>query len=135
MYVHDGLHHLPNPLIGVREMLGVARVAVAISEPTPSVATQVAVRSRSQRTLRRPATSYAGSTRRCYLAWPSRQGLPGLRRRRYRLFSRDGAGVTTRLLSTRPVYPAARVACRLAMWASAPVGNKLVFAAIRDEAA
>ena len=43
-YVHDGLHHLADPLVGVREMARVADGAVSINEPTPALATMVAIR-------------------------------------------------------------------------------------------
>ena len=41
--VHDGLHHLPNPLQAVREMCRVARRAVIIMEPARSWLTRQAV--------------------------------------------------------------------------------------------
>ena len=42
--VHDGLHHLSDPVRGLVEMARVARRAVSISEPARAVATAVAVR-------------------------------------------------------------------------------------------
>jgi ubiquinone/menaquinone biosynthesis C-methylase UbiE/uncharacterized protein YbaR (Trm112 family) len=43
-YVHDGLHHLPDPLVGIRELARVAGRAVSVNEPADARLTQVAVR-------------------------------------------------------------------------------------------
>jgi SAM-dependent methyltransferase/uncharacterized protein YbaR (Trm112 family) len=42
-YVHDGLHHLPDPMRGVRELARVARRALSVNEPADAILTQVAV--------------------------------------------------------------------------------------------
>ncbi|MDQ6778278.1 MAG: methyltransferase domain-containing protein [Actinomycetota bacterium] len=42
--VHDGLHHLTDPMRGLIEMARVARCAVTVSEPARAVATAIAVR-------------------------------------------------------------------------------------------
>jgi SAM-dependent methyltransferase len=44
VYVHDGLHHLEDPAVGLREMARVARVAVSVNEPAQARATSAAVR-------------------------------------------------------------------------------------------
>ncbi|MEX2226031.1 MAG: methyltransferase domain-containing protein [Dehalococcoidia bacterium] len=43
-YVHDGLHHLDDPLSGVRELARVARRGVSINEPADALATRIGVR-------------------------------------------------------------------------------------------
>jgi hypothetical protein len=43
-YVHDGLHHLDEPALGLRELARVARCAVSVNEPADALGTQVAVR-------------------------------------------------------------------------------------------
>ncbi len=43
VFVHDGLHHLPDAYRGVREMLRVARRAVIIAEPADATLTRLAV--------------------------------------------------------------------------------------------
>ena len=43
-YVHDGLHHLQDPAIGLRELARVARRAVSVNEPADAFGTLVAVR-------------------------------------------------------------------------------------------
>ncbi len=44
VFVHDGLHHLPDAYQGVREMLRVARQAVVIAEPADAALTRLAVK-------------------------------------------------------------------------------------------
>jgi len=43
-YVHDGLHHLRDPFVGLKEMTRVARVGVSLSEPAASPVSAAAVR-------------------------------------------------------------------------------------------
>jgi SAM-dependent methyltransferase len=43
-FVHDGLHHLADPMDGVRELVRVARLAVCVNEPADAALTQLAVR-------------------------------------------------------------------------------------------
>ncbi|MHB8066513.1 MAG: class I SAM-dependent methyltransferase [Desulfobaccales bacterium] len=44
VFVHDGLHHLSDPYVTIREMARVARHAVIIAEPQDQVLTRLAVR-------------------------------------------------------------------------------------------
>jgi len=44
VFVHDGLHHLPDAYQGVREMLRVARRAVVIAEPADAALTRLAIK-------------------------------------------------------------------------------------------
>jgi uncharacterized protein YbaR (Trm112 family) len=43
-FVHDGLHHLADPRIGIAQLARVARTAVSINEPAAAFATRIAVR-------------------------------------------------------------------------------------------
>jgi ubiquinone/menaquinone biosynthesis C-methylase UbiE/uncharacterized protein YbaR (Trm112 family) len=42
-FVHDGLHHLDNPMTGILELARVARRALTVNEPADAALTQVAV--------------------------------------------------------------------------------------------
>ena len=44
VYVHDGLHHLEDPDVGLLEMARVARTAVSVTEPAQAKATAAAVK-------------------------------------------------------------------------------------------
>lgn len=43
-FVHDGLHHLPNPMMGIREMCRVASRKMCIVEPARAFGTQVMIK-------------------------------------------------------------------------------------------
>ncbi len=43
-YVHDGLHHLPDPADGLRELARVSRLAISVNEPAQALSTAIAVR-------------------------------------------------------------------------------------------
>ncbi|HET6615264.1 MAG TPA: methyltransferase domain-containing protein [Dehalococcoidia bacterium] len=43
-FVHDGLHHLADPMTGVRELARVARRGASINEPAEALGTRIAVR-------------------------------------------------------------------------------------------
>ncbi len=44
VYVHDGLHHLEQPALGLAEMARVAAHSISITEPARSLATEIAIR-------------------------------------------------------------------------------------------
>lgn len=44
VFVHDGLHHLRDPMVGLAEMRRVARACVLVTEPSRAVVTSIAVR-------------------------------------------------------------------------------------------
>jgi SAM-dependent methyltransferase len=131
VFVHDGLHHLPDPETGVREMLRVAQRAIAITEPTPSLATKFAVRAGIAEDV-----EDAGNVVRRLPLSDLRElavgaGFEILRASRYGMFYRDGAGIVTRALSVPGAFPIAQALTRTAMRLSTPFGNKLVLAAAR----
>jgi SAM-dependent methyltransferase len=44
VYVHDGLHHLADPLVGLAEMARVASLGVSVTEPARAAITRLAIR-------------------------------------------------------------------------------------------
>jgi SAM-dependent methyltransferase/DNA-directed RNA polymerase subunit RPC12/RpoP len=134
VYVHDGLHHLPDPGAGVREMLRVARVAIAITEPTPSLMTQMAVRARVADDVEEAGNLVKRVPLSEFEELARDAGFTIARSRKYGTFYRDGTGLVTRALSARGVFPIAQALMRAAMRLSAPVGNKLVLVATRPDA-
>ena len=47
VYVHDGLHHLEDPLVGLAEMARVARLGVSVDEQALARVTEIAIRLRA----------------------------------------------------------------------------------------
>ena len=129
--VHDGLHHLPDPQAGVLEMLRVARRAVAISEPTPSPATALAMRAGIAHRVEEAGNVVRRLSLTDLEKCAQGAGFEILRAKKYGMFYRDGTGTATRALSGRRVFPLAQALMRTAMRLSAPVGNKLVLVAAR----
>lgn len=129
-FVHDGLHHLTDPLSGVRELARVADQAVSITEPADAVLTQVAVRlglavneeeaGNEVRRLRpeqvRHELEAAGFT---------------ARSERYLMYHGHEPGQTTRLLSRPPLYPAFKASLGAVDLIAGRWGNKLNVTGIR----
>jgi len=130
-YVQDGLHHLEDPLAGLREMARVARLAVIVSEPTDSPVTRVAVRAGvatdveegGNRVARLDAAAAARELRAA--------SFDEIRVTRYAMHYDPEVGRLARFLSRRRLAPAARTAAGLLAAAGRPVGNKLVVQAVR----
>ncbi len=129
-YVHDGLHHLAEPLAGVRELARVARRAVSVNEPADALATRVAVRlglalreeEAGNPVVRLRAADVANELR--------RQGFR-VRARRYALYYRHHPGPFMRLCSQPGVFAAFRASVRLANALAGRLGNKLQVTGVR----
>jgi SAM-dependent methyltransferase len=131
VYVHDGLHHLESPDVGASEMLRVARIAAVISEPTPSSVTDAAIRLGVADRVEEAGNQVKRLRPDRLRCLAGDAGFDVARARRYGMFYRDGTGAFTRLASHPGVFPVARALARMAMRLTAPVGNKLVFVAVR----
>ncbi|MDX6677886.1 MAG: hypothetical protein QOE31_1938 [Solirubrobacteraceae bacterium] len=131
VYVHDGLHHLRDPLVGLAEMCRVARDCVLVSEPAAAAVTALAVRlglalEREQagnRVARVAARQIAGCLR--------EHGFAVATAQRYAMFYRHEPGPWMRLLSRRRSYPAALLAIRAFNAVLGALGNKIAVAGVR----
>lgn len=130
-YVHDGLHHLADPLTGVRELARVARRAVSVNEPADALVTRIAVRlglalreeEAGNAVMRlRPADVVAELQRHGFRA----------RARRYALYYRHHPGPLMRLLSRPGAFGAFRASIQVANALAGRLGNKLQVAGVRD---
>ena len=129
--VHDGLHHLATPEIGLDEMCRVARTFVSITEPARATATNVAVRA-GLALDREPAGNRVIRFGIADLAGPlARNGFDVASARRYAMFYRHEPGAPSALLSLPVAYPIAKAAWRAANLLLGRFGNKLVVAAER----
>ena len=129
-YVHDGLHHLAEPVKGIRELGRVAAKAVSINEPGDALATKFAVRLgvalAEEGAGNRVARLRGGEVRR-------ELELAGFQTsvRRYLMYYKHEPGSVMRLVSRPGLHQAYRVATRLANAALGRWGNKLQVTAVR----
>jgi len=132
-YVHDGLHHLADPMRGVRELARVARRGVSINEPAEAAGTRVAVRlglsidyeGAGNRVARLRAKDVAGVLRSA--GFESRV-------RRYALYYRHEPGAIMRAASLPVMSAAYRAGVRGANAVMGRWGNKLQVTGLREAA-
>lgn len=131
VYVHDGLHHLGDPLVGIAEMARVARRAVCINEPARAAATAIGVRLG----LALDREEAGNPVARLELGPTSRAlesaGLRIVRAERYAMYYRHVPGRITSWLSRGQVLRASVLGWRLANRVAGRFGNKLTVVAIR----
>jgi SAM-dependent methyltransferase len=130
--VHDGLHHLADPLAGLHEMARVATRWIVVTEPADALATRIAIRlglaldeeEAGNRVARMNPTDTA--------AFLVARGFRVLRAERYAMYYPHRPGRMTRLLSGRLAFPIARIGWRLANVLVGRFGNKMVVVAERS---
>jgi SAM-dependent methyltransferase len=131
VYVHDGLHHLEDPYVGLREMARVTRRVICVTEPAQALATSLAVKvglalEREEAGNRVARLRVNEVCRRL-----EDEGLRIVRVGRYAMLYRHEPGLPMRVLSRKAFLPAARAGLRLANTLVGPHGNKLVVTAVR----
>jgi len=132
-YVHDGLHHLADPMVGIRELARVAQRALSVNEPTDAVMTQAAVllglsanRENAGNAVRRLRPSVV---RRELEAAGFQVSVD-----RYLMYYRHEPGAVMRLLSGPWVFPLYRRLVAIADFAIGRFGNKLCLVGGRSTA-
>lgn len=134
VYVHDGLHHLEDPSIGLREMARVARLGVSVTEPCDAAVTGLAVRLQlaeavedaGNRVERLQADRVADIMRAA--------GLTSTHIDRYAMYYRHRPGPVMSLLSLPVVRPLASLAFVLVNRLIGRYGNKLTVQGVRRTA-
>jgi ubiquinone/menaquinone biosynthesis C-methylase UbiE/uncharacterized protein YbaR (Trm112 family) len=129
-YVHDGLHHLSDPLIGVRELARVARYAVSINEPAEALGTQLAVRLGISMNRESAGNRVARLRPKEVVRELQSAGFEP-RARRYVMYYKHEPGRMMRFLSRPGVHGAYRWMVGLSNSAIGRWGNKLQVTAIR----
>jgi ubiquinone/menaquinone biosynthesis C-methylase UbiE/uncharacterized protein YbaR (Trm112 family) len=132
VYVHDGLHHLERPALGLAEMTRVARRAVAISEPAHAFATSAAVRLGLADKREEAGNPVRRLTLDEITSELTAHGFRPVRPHRYAMYYRHWPGRTVRLLSHPLVLPLAKAAFGAVNRVVGRYGNKLAVQAIRD---
>jgi ubiquinone/menaquinone biosynthesis C-methylase UbiE len=134
VFVHDGLHHLEDPMVGLREMARVARRAVSVNEPARASATRMAVR------LELSVEHEEAGNRVARMSIPGieavlrQAGFEIVRAERYAMLYRHEPGVPTRFMSRPGVSALARGGWRVGNAAIGRFGNKLTVQALRPSA-
>lgn len=134
VYVHDGLHHLEDPLVGLREMARVARRAVCVSEPARAAATDLAVRLGVALEREEAGNAVARLTLDEVRGTLARCGFRAERASRYAMFYRHEPGPAMRVFSRPLLLPVAKLGWRAANLWTARAGNKLAVRAVRGRA-
>jgi ubiquinone/menaquinone biosynthesis C-methylase UbiE len=132
VFVHDGLHHLENPLAGIAEMARVARHAVSISEPARAAVTAAAIRLGLAEEREEAGNAVArldlGAVERAL----AERGYRTIRAERYAMLYRHEPRWGMRLFSLPGLFTVARAAVRTANAVAGSLGNKLVVVGVRE---
>jgi ubiquinone/menaquinone biosynthesis C-methylase UbiE len=134
VFVHDGLHHLENPNVGLREMARVATWAVSVNEPARAGATQVAIKLSLSVEQEEAGNRVARMSIDEISEVLSAAGFETVHAERYAMLYRHEAGAPTRLLSRRRVSRLGRGAWQTANRLAGRFGNKLTVQAVRRRA-
>jgi ubiquinone/menaquinone biosynthesis C-methylase UbiE/uncharacterized protein YbaR (Trm112 family) len=131
VYVHDGLHHLRRPEIGLAEMARVAARAVSVNEPVRAAATHLAVRLGLSETVEEAGNRIerVDPTALCHIL--ERNGFRILEARRYAMLYRHHPGPAMRLFSSSPLLPIGRTAVKGFNAIIGSIGNKVTIQATR----
>ena len=130
-YVHDGLHHLPRPDVGLREMARVSSDAVIVTEPARAILTRLAVAVG----LAREVEDAGNRVERLELEDVKRfleaVSFQIVSAQRYGMYYRHKPGFAAKLASLPIVFPCLKAALKMANVMLGRWGNKLTVAARR----
>ena len=133
VYVHDGLHHLERPLVGLREMARVARRAVCVTEPAKAALTHLAVRLGLALEREEAGNRVERLTLDDVCSTLAAEGFR-VTGERYAMYYCHEPGRAVRLLSHQPLFRLAQVSFQLANALGGRLGNKLTVQAVREPA-
>ena len=131
VYVHDGLHHLEDPLVGLTEMARVARVAVSVNEPARAAATRLAVRLRLSEEREEAGNVIARVDPDAIASTLEAAGFEIVLKRRYAMVYRHKPGRASALLSVPALLQIEHVARGAFNAVLGRLGNKVTIQAVR----
>jgi len=131
VYVHDGLHHLEDPLLGLAEMARVARCAVCVTEPARAAGTRLAVRVGMALEHEESGNRVARLTLEDVRSTLVARGFSVVIAERYAMYYRHEPGRAVRVLSVPGAFALARTGFRVANLLLGAGGNKLVVVGVR----
>lgn len=131
VYVHDGLHHLERPALGLVEMARVAARAVSVTEPARAVATEAAIRLGISQRVEDAGNRVERLEPAAIAELLRAHGLDVTHAERYAMYYRHRPGPIFAALSLPALFPLTRLTWRTANFFLAPLGNKLTIQAVR----
>jgi ubiquinone/menaquinone biosynthesis C-methylase UbiE/uncharacterized protein YbaR (Trm112 family) len=131
VYVHDGLHHLKDPVLGLREMARVAKYAISITEPAEAFLTQVAVRLGLARAYEDAGNRVARLVPALVSMELERLGYQVVAEERYLMYYQHFPGPISRALSLAAIFPFTKLVVRGINVLARHAGNKMNIQAIR----
>lgn len=133
--VHDGLHHLEDPLVGAAELCRAATQAVTITEPAAAGVTNAAMAVGATADYEEDSGNFVGRMDQARTVAALRErGFEPVAPHRYGMFYRHNPKAPSRILSRRRLYPFATRAMALANRVVGRYGNKLAVQARRSPA-
>lgn len=123
-FVHDGLHHLRDPLVGAAEMARVAGLAVSINEPARATATRIAARLGIALEREDAGNAVERVSPQAIQRALVSAGYRVVGAERYAMYYQHVPGGWMRFLSRGRVFPPAKAAHRLANGLVGARGNK-----------
>ena len=131
VYVHDGLHHLTDPFIGLREMARVAKHAVSVTEPAQAGLTQLAVKLRLAQEIEDAGNRVERLQPETVAAVLAEQGLQPKVAARYAMYYKHRPGPVMRALSLPVLHQFAWLGWRTANALIGRYGNKMTVQSTR----
>jgi SAM-dependent methyltransferase len=133
VYVHDGLHHLEEPAVGLAEMTRVARCVVSVNEPAKAALTALAVRLNLAFEHEDAGNRVARLTLNEIVQAVEANGFRVVNAHRYGMYYKHNPGWPMSLLSRERVFPLATSGLLLLNTLAGGVGNKLNVQAVRAD--
>jgi len=134
VYVHDGLHHLSDPLVGLTEMCRVARVCVCVTEPAQAAVTAMAVHFGIAQTEEDAGNRVERVSAKTVAQCLADHGFEVIGAERYAMYYRHEPGPWMRFLSRRRTLLVGRSAVVAFNSILGPVGNKLAVRGVHKTA-
>jgi SAM-dependent methyltransferase len=133
VYVHDGLHHLEDPSVGLAEIARVAAQAVSITEPARATATRIAIRLGAAGRTEEAGNVIVRLEPESIASALEVLGFRVVRVERYGMYYKHEPGPVMRALSAPPVFPIVRTGIRAFNAVLGRIGNKSTVQAVRHE--
>ena len=133
VYVHDGLHHLEQPTVALREMARVARRWVSVSEPTRAWLTSVSVRGGLALEREESGNLVIRLRPAEVVQILKAASFESLVAQRYAMYYRHEPGWVPRLLSRVFIFTFARWGWRIGNLLVGWAGNKMIVLAVRED--